>query len=229
MTLSVTLVRDGQNGEEKLASGRVKVIYCHEDGELGASAPVPDELKPFVKPSLTRPSTRKPLAIGVESAAGRADLEGAALAALQAAHGGAFVWKWRIPYFYCHYTRRIQHSGYVRIMEEVVDRFLDDGDISIATMLRERRWIPVVLSADVEILSEALMEDTIFTVYEVEDIMKDITYTARMTCYVVRGSELVPTATGTIAHAYLHIKDRGIGSEVMPFDERVLRVLRRAP
>lgn len=229
MTLSVNLVREDGTREEKLASGRVKLLFSPDEAGLGTSAAPPPQIEAFVRPSLTRGAPRQAPRVEAAPGASRADVEGAALAAVRAAHGGAFVWKWRIPYFYCHYTRRIQHSGYIRMMEEVVDRFLDDGDISIATMLRERRWIPVVLNADVEMLAEALMEETIFTVYEVEDIMKDITYTARMSCYALRGGELVPTAVGTISHAYLHIKDRGVGSEVVPFDARVLQVLRRAP
>src|SRR5690606_9646124 len=41
----------------------------------------------------------------------------------------AFGWKWRIPYFYCHFTERLQMSGYLRIMEEVVDLFLADRGV----------------------------------------------------------------------------------------------------
>ena len=38
----------------------------------------------------------------------------------------AFGWDWRVRYFHCHYSDRVQHSAYVRALEEVVDRFLAD-------------------------------------------------------------------------------------------------------
>jgi hypothetical protein len=44
----------------------------------------------------------------------------------------AYAWKWRIPYFYCHFTERMQMSGYLRQMEEVVDLFLADRGVSAA-------------------------------------------------------------------------------------------------
>jgi acyl-CoA thioesterase FadM len=72
----------------------------------------------------------------------------------------AIVWRWRIPYFYCHYSQRLQHSGYLRLMEEVVDVFLARRGISIRDMLAGRRWIPVVPSARVRILEPAFMEET---------------------------------------------------------------------
>ena len=135
------------------------------------------------------------------------------------------MWKWRIPYFYCHFTERIQHSGYLRIMEEVVDLFLADRGISIRRMLDDQKWIPVVPQARVEILREALMEEELYTVFTVEDVFKDLTYTARMDCYVLRGDELVQTATGRITHGYARILDRHAW-EVVPFDERTLAALR---
>ena len=138
------------------------------------------------------------------------------------------VWKWRIPYFYCHFTERIQQSGYLRIMEEVVDLFLADRGISIRRMLTDQKWIPVVPQARVEILREALMEEELYTVFTVEDVFKDLTYTARMDCYVLRGDELVQTATGRITHGYALILDRHAW-EVVPFDERTLAAFRGEP
>ena len=145
-----------------------------------------------------------------------------------AAGGNALVWKWRIPYFYCHFTERIQHSGYLRLMEEVVDLFLADRGISIRRMLADRKWIPVVPQARVEILREALMEEELYTVFTVEDVFKDLTYTARMDCHVVRDGELLQTATGRITHGYALILDRR-DWEVVPFDDRTMAALRGGP
>ncbi len=114
----------------------------------------------------------------------------------------AFVWRWRVPYFYCHFSQRLQHSGYVRLMEEVVDLFLAERGISIRTMLDGKSWIPVVPQVRVEVLGEALMEEELYTVFTVEEVFKDFTYTARMDCYVPRGGVFLPTATGRITHGY---------------------------
>ena len=73
-----------------------------------------------------------------------------------------------------------------------------------------------------EILAEALMEEELYTVFTVEDVFKDLTYTARLDCYVLRDGELVPTATGCITHGYAVIVDRQDWG-VVPFDERMLR------
>jgi hypothetical protein len=54
----------------------------------------------------------------------------------------------------------------------------------------------------VQLLADAHMEETLHTVFTVEEIVKDVMYTARMDCYVLRDGRLVPTATGTILHGY---------------------------
>lgn len=147
------------------------------------------------------------------------------VARLLAADGNAVVWRWRIPYFYCHFSERLQHSGYLRVMEEVVDLFLAERGISIRDMLDGRRWIPVVPQARVQILREALMEEELHTVFTVESIFKDLTYTARMDCYVVRDGQLVQTATGRITHGYAVVLDRH-DWRVVPFDDRTMAALR---
>jgi acyl-CoA thioesterase FadM len=121
---------------------------------------------------------------------------------------GGLMWRWRVPYFYCHYSTRAQHSGYLRLMEEVVDLFLSSRGISIRTMLDRHRWIPVVPRAGVSLLGEAMMEEEMYTVFTVEDVYKTFTYTARMDCYVHRDGRLVPTATGRITHGYAEIRNR---------------------
>jgi acyl-CoA thioesterase FadM len=137
----------------------------------------------------------------------------------------AFGWKWRIPYPYCHYNERLQMSGYLRQMEEVVDLFLADRGISIKSLLDDRRWIPVVPHSKITVLDEALMEEDLYTVYTVQDVFKDFTYTSRMDCYVVRDGRLRQTATGTITHGYAMIENRR-DWRLIKFDDRVLRALR---
>lgn len=141
------------------------------------------------------------------------------------AGGNAIVWRWRIPYFYCHFSERLQHSGYLRLMEEVVDLFLAERGISIRDMLAGQRWIPVVPSARVRILAPAFMEETVHTVFTVENVFKNLLYTARMDCYVERDGGLIQTATGHITHGYAEVVGRRDWKHV-PFDEKTMAALR---
>ncbi|MEU7134362.1 hypothetical protein [Streptomyces sp. NPDC046261] len=136
----------------------------------------------------------------------------------------AFGWAWRMPYFYCHFTERVQMSGYLRQMEEIVDLFLEDRGVSIKTLLDEQDWIPVVPHSRITILDEARMEETLYTVFTVENVFKRFTYTARMDSYVLRDGVLVPTATGRITHGWAVIENRRDWS-LVDFDDRLLDAL----
>jgi len=179
----------------------------------------PAELAPHTVPEIVRGTApverlREELGLAPEPAP-----EEVARALLGDANG--LVWRWRIPYFYCHFSERIQHSGYLRLMEEVVDIFLRERGISIRTMLDRQQWIPVVPAARVEILREGLMEEDIYTVYTVTDVFKDVTYTARMDCFVWRGDRAVQIATGSITHGYAVIQNRR-DWKLVSFDAPVL-------
>ena len=140
------------------------------------------------------------------------------------ATAGSFVWKRRIPYFYCHFMDRLQHSGYVRLMEEVVDLFLAERGISIRAMLERRSWIPVVAEAGLEILREARLEEEICTVFTVRHVYKGRLYSAALDWYVARGAEWVQTARGRIVHGYAQIPQRGV-MKLVPLDVPVLDAL----
>ena len=143
--------------------------------------------------------------------AGEPAVPGVDPSVLLATHPGGFLWSWRVPYYYCQFSRRIQHSGYVRALEEVVDRFLADRGLSVRTLLDARGWIPVVSRARVTQLSDVEMEETVHTVFTVTDVLKDVSFDARMDCYVERGGALVPAATGRILHAYAIARGPGAG------------------
>lgn len=136
----------------------------------------------------------------------------------------AFGWAWRMPYFYCHFTERVQMSGYLRNMEEIVDLFLEDRGASIKTLLDEQNWIPVVPHSKITILDEANMEETLFTIFTVEDVFKRYTVTARQDTYVLRDGMLVPTSTGKITHGWAVIENRRDWSLVR-FDDRLTDAL----
>jgi acyl-CoA thioesterase FadM len=136
----------------------------------------------------------------------------------------AFAWRWRIPYFYCHFTERLQLSGYLRQLEEVVDLFLADRGVSIKRLLDEQRWIPLVTHSSLTMLDEVVMEEDLWTVFAVESIFKNFTYTARMDTYVLRDERLLRTATGRITHAYGEIVNRR-EIKLIEFDRRLRTAL----
>ncbi|OLT19108.1 hypothetical protein BJF79_02460 [Actinomadura sp. CNU-125] len=124
---------------------------------------------------------------------------------------GAYLWSWRAPYYYCQYSDGVQFSGFVRALEEVVDRFLADRGISVGRMLRERAWIPVVSRVGLRLFSPAQMEEEIHTVFRVREIMRGVMFDADMDCYVRRGDELVHVATARILHGYAIAAGEGAG------------------
>jgi acyl-CoA thioesterase FadM len=136
----------------------------------------------------------------------------------------AFGWKWRIPYPYCHFTERLQMSGYLRLMEEVVDLFLADRGISIRTMLEKGRLIPACSHSRIRLLDEALMEEDLYVVYTVKELFKSFLYRSAFDTYVVRDGRLVHTATGDVTHGYAVIDSR-TDWHLVDFDDDVRRAL----
>ncbi|MFI5770948.1 hypothetical protein ACIA74_20775 [Streptomyces sp. NPDC051658] len=205
-------IRFERNGEIlKAVTAKVRVSL-RIDTYLEAAGDIPAELAQYAVATLGDDLEREP--------ASAAPAEEEILASLTAGQN-AYAWKWNIPYPYCHFTERIQMSGYLRLMEEGKDRFVADRGISIKTLLDDRRWIPVVPRSDIRILDEAMMEEDLYTVYTVEEVFKDFTYTSRMDFYVLRDGKLVKTATGRIVHGYAVIENRRDWS-LVSFDRRVV-------
>ena len=170
-------------------------VHFRRDGRAEAAEP-PAELARYVAVEPPSPGPPPP---PPEAARPRQDGEGDEIRRRLVPEGAnSFLWQTRIPYFYCHYSARMLHSGYLRVMEEVVDRFLADRGIPVGGLLSRKRWVPVVADVQLRLLREAFLEETLVTVYTVEDVFKNLTYTARMDCYVPRGGDLVHTATGGI-------------------------------
>ncbi|MFJ1747325.1 thioesterase family protein [Streptomyces sp. NPDC088116] len=205
----LTVERDGET--VTVLTGKIRVaLVALKDAPSGVQ-PVPSFLEPYTVPEVSA------LADAVDTPSpevAASDVPGL----LAPAGSNAFLWSWRIPYFYCHFSDRLQHSGYVRAMEEVVDRFLEDRGISIRTMLVERGWIPVVSRARVHMLADAYMEETLHTVFTVEEIIKEVMYTATFNTYVYRDGRLVHTATGSIMHGYAVSRGENAGS-LAEFDD----------
>jgi acyl-CoA thioesterase FadM len=203
-------------------------VALRRDTYIDDANVVPAELSRFAVDSIgvAVPGEAVHTTIGTDLSAGRGVVGVDPVLAQLTAGANAFGWKWRIPYPYCHFNERLQMSGYLRQMEEVVDLFLASRGISIRHLLDTRRWIPVVPHSKIRILAEALMEENLYTVYTVEEIYKEFTYRSRMDTYVVRDGRLVQTSTGTITHGYAVIDGRR-DWRLVSFDEPVLAALAR--
>ncbi|MFH8370241.1 hypothetical protein [Streptomyces sp. NPDC018031] len=225
LTFKVTLRVDRDGAALKAATSKVRLSLRADP----AAAPgVPAAFRPFTVARLGEelPPVADPApeyTAAAERVLASGGDETAVLAALTAGRN-AHAWKWNISYPYCHFTERLQLSGYLRLMEEAKDRFVRDRGISIKTLLDERKWIPACPASRVRIVDEALMEEDLYTVYAVELVFKDLTYTSRMDNYVHRDGRLRLVQSGTITHGYAEITGRGDWG-LVPFDQRVLDAL----
>jgi acyl-CoA thioesterase FadM len=194
--------------------GKLRVALV-PDPRAAGHRPAPDNLAVPEAPDLAAAST-------VANPGHLRITPGATVAATLAP---AYLWSWRVPYFYCHFSDRVPLSGYVRAMEEVVDRFLADRGISVGRMLAERSWIPVVSRARIRLIGAAHLEETVHTVFTVTDVLRGVMFDGRMDCYVRRGDDLVAVATGTILHGYAIAAGPDAGT-LAELDDDVVRALR---
>ncbi len=206
LLVELTVERDGKT--VKAVKSKVSVSFRLDPHGFDAE-PVPAELAPHVVERISG-AAADPIVVGDAD-----PLD------LLTAGRNAFAWAWRIPYFYCHFTERVQMSGYLRQMEEILDLFVEDRGASIKTLLDEQNWIPVVPHSRITFTDEANMEETLYTVFTVEEVFKKFTFTARMDCYVLRDGVLVQTATGKITHGWAVIENRKDWS-LVDFDERLI-------
>lgn len=188
----------------KAATGTIAIQFKQHDGVTDIEQ-VPTAVAPYVVSKLDRTgqfTAPRKLEFDPSQGRGESQPDDSLITQLYKPEDNVFVWKWHIPYIYCHYTKFMQMSGYVRLMEEVADLFWVDRGISIYTYLDTRQWIPVVPSAKISMLQDAIMEETIYTVFSMDFIFRESTYTHKMDCYVKRDGNLVHTATGEITHGY---------------------------
>ncbi len=224
MGIELMVNRDGK--EIKALTGTVNVIFRLDDSVVTAHAGTARHDARIERYTVSRIQRGERKSIdGLNLTREPGVVPPDVLAALGADQTNSFVWKWHVPYFYCHFNDRMQHSGYLRLMEEVLDLFVADRGISIRTLLENKKWIPVVPAANLQMIDEAMMEETIYTVFTVEDICKDTTYKSRMDCYVERHGRLVHTATGHITHGYAVVNSRRDWSLVQ-FDAEVVAAIR---
>jgi acyl-CoA thioesterase FadM len=227
LTFAVTIEVDRPAGRLKAVTSKVAAVLRLDDHHGGEpAAPLPDDLAAVAVTSLGTPERVEVPQEQVDALLdgariGRGTITTDVPAALRVGDGPAVAWSWRIPYPYCHFTTRMQMSGLLRNIEEVVDLFLAERGVSIRTLLDEQGWIPVVPHSRSTWLAEALMEEELVTVFEVVDVFKDLTYTARVDSYVRRDGAFERVATGVITHGYALIDGR-VSWSLVPFDERML-------
>ncbi|MFE0960650.1 thioesterase family protein [Streptomyces fungicidicus] len=229
MVFAVAAIVERDGAPKKAVTSKFRVLL-RRDPAIPDAAPLPAELERFVVDRLATAEVSELASTPVD------DLHGAFHRGEDATSDpvlseiigddNAIGWKWRIPYYYCHFTERMQMSGYLRQMEEAKHLFVASRGISIKRLLDERGWIPVVTQNKLRFTDEAVMEEDLYSVYTVESIFKDMLYTSRMDFYVVRDGNLVKTATGEITHGYCHKETPDSEWQMAVFDDEVLRALR---
>lgn len=183
-------LRVDRGGESRVVlTGKLEIALVRDAGATPGTQ-VPENWEPLLVDDRNHGGTDLPLS-GREPRSVLADLQ-----------PDSFYWSWQARYFHCNYSDRVQHSGYVRALEEIVDRFLADRGLSIPRLLAERSWIPVVSRARVRSLASAHMGEIVHTTFAVEDILKMTAYDGRMDCYVQRGEMLKHVAFARILHGY---------------------------
>lgn len=199
--LGVSMSVEREGARTVVLRGKVTLALIEEPAAERRSQP-PEPYAALMTPSVADAAAHDVEPVG---------LAGRSLPDVLAGAPNSLLWSWRAPYFYCHYTDRVQHSGYVRCLEEVVDRYLDSRGLSVARLLRERSWIPVVSRARVQLLGSAGMEETVHCVFTVRDVLREVMFDGRMTCWVERDGTLYPVAQATILHGYAISAGPGAG------------------
>jgi acyl-CoA thioesterase FadM len=210
LSVRLSVVRDGR--DVTVLRGKVTVALVRER-TAAVHRPAPTALARYETQALPAAEGRLSLRPGQ-----RVD------EVLTAAQPDAVVWSWRAPYYYCHFSDRVQHSGFVRALEQAVDVFLADRGISVGRMLAERSWIPVVSRARVWLREAAHMEETVHTTFTVTAVLRRVMFDGRLECHVQRGDVLVPVASAQILHGYAIAAGPGAGG-LAELDDELVRVL----
>ena len=119
----------------------------------------------------------------------------------------AHVWPRHVPYFYCGYGRWLQHSGYVRQIEEGVERFLAFIGMPIGAVLLARNWIPAVQDNQLRTFTPVEIEEELHTVTRLVGLQHRTVWDMAMDFYVLRDGQRIHTASARIKHAYIAINE----------------------
>jgi acyl-CoA thioesterase FadM len=185
---AVHLFRCDDNGNVSVARGHIVAGYELPGRQSDVPGALPSNARRFVAPAARKPD------------GARGDPSGLSTPKFDSA-----LWSWAARYFLCNYSTRLQHSAYIRALEETVDRYLASRGLTIGHVLAGRSWIPVVSRVRVRVLSDVLMEETVATTFTVDEVFKTAGYNGRMDCYVERSRGPVHVATASIVHGYAHV------------------------
>lgn len=191
-TVELTVERDG--APVTVLKGAIRVALVAVEGGVGEE-PVPATLEPYTASDVAGLARPAMAALRVCGSRKVADV-------LAPGDSGKLLWSWRAPDHSSYFSGRSQHSAYGRTLEEAVNRFLDARGLAVSDLLGERGWLPVVSQAQVELHAGVRTEETVYTVFQVEEILEDSMCGARMACYVRRGDRLQRTATGTLTYGF---------------------------
>ncbi len=211
------VVRDGK--QERAYSGKV-AVRLQQVTISKASGVLPAELRPLLWRSAESAS---PGATVSTDGAGPEATDGRDGVLAPGANG--FVMCFRNPYFYCGNNYDLQMSGYLRYMESAAELFLEERGISVHRMLDTKQWIPFVSKTGVDIHCDVHMEEEVTCAFIVQDIFRDLMYTAVVKFYVQRGGQRVNVATGHVTHGYCEVEGHS-GWKMVPFDEEALAAIR---
>ncbi len=116
--------------------------------------------------------------------------------------GDPHVWSQQIPYFYCRYSDPVQFDGYVRMVEDGVDRFLAAKGLSIPTVLRDRGWIPAVTEFHISSTTPVYMGEDVQVSVWLTDITADMLFALAFDFSVLRDGQKISACRAQITHGY---------------------------
>lgn len=123
----------------------------------------------------------------------------------------------QVPLTICHYSGRVQYSGYLRVLEETYEQFLADQGLPAGKLVAERGWTVVVPRARVRILADAYVGDTMCATYEVHQLNARKYLDCRFDCHVQRDGRRIPVATGILLQGFAGVDDaQGRAVELEP-------------
>ena len=134
---------------------------------------------------------------------------------------GLHDWLFTVPYPYCRASSVMQFDGYVRLVEDSVERFLRAQGVSVRRLLVERGWIPVVTRWSLTIDEPVLMEEELVIGTDVTGVFKGLLWDSNIGFHVVRDGERVTAARASITHGYAITRGR-LSGKMAAFDDELL-------
>lgn len=115
---------------------------------------------------------------------------------------------WRVALGDCHYSGRMQYTGYVRILEQLGELFLADKGLPVSELIAQGQTT-VMPRVRVRILADAEAGDLMHTTYEIHQVVGGKLLDCRFDCHVERGERRIPVATGILLKGFASLDDDG--------------------